>query len=451
MIHAFSPSRLAAALALLLALVSGVAMAQVTNMDVNSDLPYTFLPPGARSAGMGGAFTALADDATAAYSNPAGLLSLSRAEVSMEVRHQRFTTPFANGPGSYGVAADGSLDSFPPYTGYESNSTGLSFLSYTYPRPAWSFGVFRTEVTRFSITARPEAIEGPVNFSEIAPRDIRADLLIEVFGAAAAWRATPKLWIGGAVTAQRMTYSAHQLDRRDPALNWGQRAEGRDTGPAGTVGVLWHPTESLRFGAAYRGGANLDASYSFTCGQRPPFGARPFICQRDDIPNGQTVPSLSGKTKFKVPDVWSVGVAYGLTETVTASVQYDHIAYSQLVDGLRNSLTVTSDPKGYRIDDADDIHFGIEALARRRSGGVLALRGGAWKESQHSLRYQGGLVAGPNAREQVAVALFSTPIGDEWHATAGIGYTSRGRLQLDLAADLSKYRDSYVLSTVIRF
>ena len=437
-------------LGVVLLLAAGAAAAQITNMDVNSDLPYTFLPPGARSAAMGGAFTALADDATAAYSNPAGLLSLSRAEVSMEVRHQRFTTPIADGPGSYGVAPDGSLDAFPPYTGYESSSTGLSFLSYTYPRPAWSLGVFRSEVTRFSITAQPDPIDGPGNFREISPRDIRADLLIEVYGAAAAWRATPKLWIGAAVTAQRMTYSAHQLDRRDPALHWGQRAEGRDTAPSGTVGVLWRPTEALRFGAAFRGGANLDASYSFTCGMRPT-GARPYLCQRDHIPNGDPVPSLSGRTKFKVPDVWSVGVAYGLTETVTASVQYDRIAYSQLVDGLRNSLTVATDPNGYRIDDADDVHFGIEALAHTRSGRVLALRGGAWKESQHSLRYQGGLVTGPNGREEVAVALFSTPIGDEWHATAGVGFTARERLQLDLAADLSKYRDSYVVSTVIRF
>ena len=427
---------------------AGLAAAQVTNMDVNSDLPYTFLPPGARSAGMGGAFTALADDATAAYSNPAGLLQLSRPEVSVEVRHQTFETPIADGPGSYGVAPDGSLASFPPYTDYGSDATGLSFLSYTWPKPRWAVGLFRTEVTRFSIEARTDQIDGPAEFREIAPFDIRADLAIEIWGAAFAWRATPKLWLGGAVTVQQLDYEAHQLDRRDADREWGQRASGDDAAPSGTLGVLVRPTDALRVGLAWRGGAKLDARYSFTCGTRQVGFGRPAICRNQGIPDGQPVPSLSGDTTFKVPDVWTLGVAFALSESLTASVQYDRIEYSDLLDGMRNSLTVDTDPAGYSIDDAGDLHFGVEGLTETRGGGTVAVRAGAWLEHQHSLRYRGSLAAG---REELAVALFSTPIGDEWHATAGLGFTAGGRVQIDLAADLSHYRDTYLVSTVVRF
>ena len=434
-------------LGLLGVLWAGVTAAQVTNMDVNSDLPYTFLPPGARSAGMGGAFTALADDATAAYSNPAGLLQLSRPEVSVEVRHQTFETPIADGPGSYGVAPDGSLASFPPYTDYGSDATGLSFLSYTWPKPRWAVGLFRTEVTRFSIAARTDQIDGPAAFREIAPLDIRADLTIEIWGAAFAWRATPKLWLGGALTLQQLDYEAQQLDRRDPDLDWGQRASGDDAAPSGTLGLLVRPTDALRVGFAWRGGAELDARYAFTCGTRPS-GARPSLCLRGGIPDGQPVPSLSGDTTFKVPDVWTLGVAFALSESLTASVQYDQIEYSDLLDGMRNSLTVETDPAGYSIDDAGDLHFGVEGLTDTRAGGTIAVRAGAWLEHQHSLRYRGSLAAG---REELAVALFSTPIGDEWHATAGLGFTVGSRLQVDLAADLSRYRDTYLVSTVVRF
>ena len=437
------------ALALGCAALAAGGAAQVTNMDANSDLPYTFLPPGARSAGMGGAFTALADDATAAYSNPAGLLALSRPEASMEVRHQEFRTPLADGPGSYQVNPDGSLASFPPYTEYESDADGLSFLSYTWPHPAWAVGFFRTELTRFSIDAETDPIEGPGNFREIAPRDIHADLMIEVYGVAGAWRATSTLWVGAALTAQRYDYEAHQLDRRDGHRQWGQHASGDDVAVDGTVGLLWRPAPAWRVGAAYRGGAALDAEYSFTCGTRGS-GARPAICRNQGIPDGEPVPSLSGTTTFDVPDVWTLGVAYAFTDTVTASLQWDRVEYSDLIDGLRNSLTVQTDMAGYSIDDADDLHFGVEALRTTGSGRVLALRFGAWLEQQHSLRYRGGIAEDPR-REEVAVALFSTPIDDEWHGTAGLGFTFAGRWQFDAAADFSKYRDSYTLSTVVRF
>ncbi len=45
-----------------------------------------FTNPGARSLGLGGAFAAIADDATAAFANPAGLVQILRPEISAEVR-----------------------------------------------------------------------------------------------------------------------------------------------------------------------------------------------------------------------------------------------------------------------------------------------------------------------------------------------------------------------------
>ena len=50
-------------------------------------LQFNFSNPGARSMGFGGAFAALADDATATFANPAGLVQLSRPEVSVEGNH----------------------------------------------------------------------------------------------------------------------------------------------------------------------------------------------------------------------------------------------------------------------------------------------------------------------------------------------------------------------------
>src|SRR6267143_1076492 len=61
--------------------------AQNTDIESLSGLQFNFGNPGARSLGMGGAFLGLADDASAAEANPAGLTILRRPEVSVEGRN----------------------------------------------------------------------------------------------------------------------------------------------------------------------------------------------------------------------------------------------------------------------------------------------------------------------------------------------------------------------------
>ena len=427
--------------------LAAAAVAQVVNMDINSDLPYGLLAPGARGAGMGGAFTALADDSSAAYANPAGLLQVAEPEVAVEVRHQSFETPLIDGPGRYEFSR-GELTTPPPYSNYDSESTGLSYLSYVHPGREWSFGVYRSEVSRFSIDAATEQVDA-AGFREIGPRTIEADLDIAMYGAAAGWRALPRLWLGAAVTLQEFDYSAVQRNARDGDGEWGHSASGDDVAAAATFGVLWRPADAWRVGGSFRGGAEFEADYEFTCGTSAT-GARPAACRREMVRDGQPLPELSGSTRFKLPDVASIGVAWSPTPAFTASVEYDRIEYSQMLDGLRNSLTVANAPDHYTISDADDLHFGVEWIARRAPGGVLALRAGAWLESEHSLRYTADMDE-RYYRQEVAVALFSTPIEDEWHATAGVGFAAGARWRFDLAADLSKYRDAFVLSSVTRF
>src|SRR5947208_7189489 len=82
--------------AAVLTLIAFPAAAQNTDIESLSGLTFNFGNPGARSLGMGGAFLGLADDASAAEANPAGLTVLRRPEVSVEVRNyqeqQLFTT-----------------------------------------------------------------------------------------------------------------------------------------------------------------------------------------------------------------------------------------------------------------------------------------------------------------------------------------------------------------------
>ncbi len=71
---------------LILLLAGLLAPANVSGQEAVVPLQFSFSDPGARSMGFGGAFVALADDATAAFANPAGLVQLLRPEVSIEGR-----------------------------------------------------------------------------------------------------------------------------------------------------------------------------------------------------------------------------------------------------------------------------------------------------------------------------------------------------------------------------
>src|SRR5213082_2221157 len=61
--------------------------AQNTDIESLSGLQFNFGNPGARSLGMGGAFLGLADDASAAEANPAGLTILRKPEITVEGRN----------------------------------------------------------------------------------------------------------------------------------------------------------------------------------------------------------------------------------------------------------------------------------------------------------------------------------------------------------------------------
>lgn len=78
-------------------LVASESALAITDLETNSAIPFSFSNPGARSLGMGGAFVGLADDATAAYTNPAGLTQLVQTEVSLEGRRVETNSPFTSG------------------------------------------------------------------------------------------------------------------------------------------------------------------------------------------------------------------------------------------------------------------------------------------------------------------------------------------------------------------
>ncbi|MCU0638951.1 MAG: PorV/PorQ family protein [Candidatus Krumholzibacteria bacterium] len=101
---------------LILALVPGVVLAGTQPFEKVGTYAAQFLKIGtsARASGMGGAFTAVANDATAMYWNPAGMVEINRtqvtlnsvmwpADVDLYFAGAVFTTPYL--PGTFGISA----------------------------------------------------------------------------------------------------------------------------------------------------------------------------------------------------------------------------------------------------------------------------------------------------------------------------------------------------------
>ena len=65
------------AFAAALAMGSAVPAHAVTDEEVFRTFRFNFVNPGGRALAMGGAFVGIADDATAAAANPAGLTNLN--------------------------------------------------------------------------------------------------------------------------------------------------------------------------------------------------------------------------------------------------------------------------------------------------------------------------------------------------------------------------------------
>ena len=92
----------------------------------------------------------LADDATAALVNPAGLIGLTRKEVSIEGRFRRMTQPFlVRGRLSGSVTGKGQdTITGPDFDPISDSGTGLSFLSVVIPHGRFRFAGFRQELIR---------------------------------------------------------------------------------------------------------------------------------------------------------------------------------------------------------------------------------------------------------------------------------------------------------------
>ncbi len=412
-----------------------------------STFQFSVSNPGARSLGFGGAFMALADDATAAFANPAGLVQIIEPEVSVEGRTVSYSTPYTVGGRISGEPSGFGLDRVAGLRlgRSEQEVAELSFLSLVYPKNRWSLAFYRHVFSSFEFRGETQglfALPFPpqTGFRRELDRRIATSYDIVGYGMTGAWQATDTLslgvgWayfdIGLTGTEERFTFDIENafFERNPyrPESNYENLFFNVDDSDWGlTAGFLWSPTAHWRVGGAYREGPETDDfSVEISSGRSNP-----------DLPPGTTLFGFTSPLSF--PDVYGLGLGYRAPgDRLTLSFEWDRVEYSTIVESLTFENQTT-------IDDADELHMGAEfVLLERRP--VIALRGGVWLDPDHRLRFEGT----PVLDELLDAALFQRG-EDEIHWSAGVGLVFR-RFQVDLGIDISDLVNTVSLSTIYGF
>ncbi len=195
------------------------------------------LGSGARAYGMGGAFLARADDATAASWNPAGLSYLRRPELSLV--GARHSARSVESDGSARVETDTSFPSYLP-----------DFAALTYPvsRGPLSGAVQASFQRVVPFQSRRELTSEPFLPDEDRYATIRSRGGFDVWALGAGVRLPFGLRAGATVNRWFNGYSQDIVRRRPRALSGQQSADLGISGWNMNLGLLWTPVESLNVG-----------------------------------------------------------------------------------------------------------------------------------------------------------------------------------------------------------
>lgn len=422
---------------------------QVTNPDFAicrgnlAAIPFDLLAPGARSLGLGGAFAAVADDATAAEANPAGQTILTRPEVSVHVRNARYDARFfdPNVLDSYAYEANGPG----PVTSYDDSNTKVSFISFVYPFERFVMSAFYQNSGQLQADTEVVSIDSVFNDTYIAATGI--DVEQESFGLSGAFRISDLFSIGASIkhsTLNLQSYtSSTVLGFRDLEVEFpnagpytdqitlGSRIVGDDHDLTWNAGLLINPNGTFSAGLVYKKGGEFKVANQY------------YVVNQASCANAGCGINNSGsvtlRQEISLPDVFSIGVAWRPTDTWLVSAQLDRVDYGKLPDGSPNGflfggttdIAANVDPLGtetvFHLGAEKTFLFDTPTMGMK----LLSLRFGGFTDPDHDS--------------------YGELDTDDTHYTFGLGTVFGEKLQVDLGAEFSDRVDAVVASAVYHF
>jgi len=425
---------------LLIALSSWFAYSQ-SGEEIFQDFQFNFAPPGARASAMGKAFIALADDVTAAETNPAGLTILMKPELSFEFKNSDITIKrFA--------AADSLITQVPSNFGGNVNSA--SFLSFFYPFKNVHVAFFRHQflnlTDKFNFEARPI----PGTDRSYYPVTASMDFKGSNYGVALAAKAG-NLSLGVSFKISTLKAKSSTFREYFDQTWWlgnETNIDDSDTDFSVTAGIIWKPTQKFSLGAVYTRSPKFkieeDFGYYDLNNNYTSFG------WGED--NRQRFPT---DVFINVPDKFGFGFAVRPKESLTLLMDMVHVRYSQQAENFKILFTGKEFlmPEDYVIKNATELHLGGEYVMFVGKN-PFAIRAGVFTEPDHKIKFVNPNIPDPAAQLQSTIEESFWNLGNrdtKLGFSVGAGLVIKERLQLDFAYAMTDLVKELSVSTVVRF
>jgi long-chain fatty acid transport protein len=357
-----------------------------TNSEVFEDFQWNLSTPGARANGMGRAFIGLADDATAAVANPAGLASLTRPQVYVEYKNTRLRVDRLSGPTSLST-----LSTSP----FGDTINAVSFLSVAYPighgiTVSFARHQFLDHEETFDYAPRVEASNnGRTFFAVHATSQFNA---ASYMGAAAMSLLKDTVRVGVSIAANRLSAESdlvrynNNYSTNPPTSTGVVNQEIRipsssSTSASVTVGGMYRPNDVLSVGAVYIKAPSFTFSEDFLNSNG--------VQVSGTMPNGTSV-TFPADLSLHVPSRFGAGVAVRPTQLgsrLLAVFDVSRINYSDLAKDfvVTNNLSAVL-PENFTMDDRTEVHFGGEYNVITGKNPVF-VRGGVFTSPDHRVKF----------------------------------------------------------------
>ena len=326
---------------------------------------------GARALGMGGAFIAVADDATAASWNPGGLIQLEKTEISSvggffhRIEDNHFgTNPEASGKQTVTEANLNYLSAAYPFTLFDRNM----IVSLNYQRlfdftRKWDFplvqstaGLSISQDVDYDQSGNLSAL-GLAYCIQVTPEfsfGFTFNIWQDWFGMNE-WKQTTRQEGSGTFMGNPFSFESKSQDRFSfRGFNWNAN-----------VGILWNITPKFTLGAVVRTPFTADLKHKSTF--RSSISTTPI--------------SSTENEELDMPMSYGIGMAYRFSDRLTVSADFTRTEWDDFVfkdsQGNKTSAISGRPKEDSDVDATNTVRFGAEYLLIKPDY-VVPLRGGVF-------------------------------------------------------------------------